>query len=91
MSDLNINVMQWPALSPDLNPIENLWGDMARAVYGNGRQYHSVGKLKAWVKKAWSDISPARLEFPKLHERSLLGSSRAKGIEDTLLACIYMS
>lgn len=61
-SDLDIKVMQWPALSPDLNPIENLWGDMARAVYGNGRQYHSVSELEASVKKAWLDISPARLE-----------------------------
>ncbi len=23
-----MNVMEWPARSPDLNPIENLWGDI---------------------------------------------------------------
>ncbi|DBA00410.1 TPA: hypothetical protein N0F65_012941 [Lagenidium giganteum] len=31
--------MPWPAKSPELSPIENLWGDFGLAVYENGRQF----------------------------------------------------
>jgi hypothetical protein len=38
--------MDWSALSPGLNPIENLWGILVRAVYADGKQYYTINDLK---------------------------------------------
>ena len=38
LNDMEIGTEDWPARSPDLNPIENIWGIMAWAVYGGGVQ-----------------------------------------------------
>ncbi|KAG3095181.1 hypothetical protein PI125_g16317 [Phytophthora idaei] len=43
--------MEWPAKSPDLNPIENMWGVLARAVYANGRQFETRGSLISTIKR----------------------------------------
>lgn len=39
----NITTLDWPALSPDLNLIENVWGWLTRRVYENGRQFDNAG------------------------------------------------
>ncbi|GMF44980.1 unnamed protein product [Phytophthora fragariaefolia] len=57
-----IQVLDWPARSPDLNPIENLWALMARKVYPNGRQYASVPELTAAILDAWNSIDMSTLE-----------------------------
>ena len=38
----NVEVLEWPARSPNLNIIENVWGLLARDVYANARQFDSV-------------------------------------------------
>ena len=48
-----VNVMHWPAKSPDLNPIENMWGVLARAVYRHERQFSSKGELITTILKAY--------------------------------------
>jgi hypothetical protein len=56
MLDNGIQVLPWPSCSPDLNPMENAWGILVRAVYSDGRQYESVAQLKAAIERAWSDM-----------------------------------
>ncbi|CAK9796575.1 Transposable element Tc3 transposase [Anthophora plagiata] len=53
-----INTIAWPARSPDLNPIENLWGQLVRDVYDNCRQYNTVSELKTAILEAWNRVTP---------------------------------
>jgi len=52
--------MTWPAQSPDLNPIENLWGDVKRAV----SIVKPINKTQLWmvVQQAWHDIPAKRCQ-----------------------------
>ena len=54
--------MDWPSRSPDLNPIENLWGILVRAVYADGRQFSTVAELKDAIRAAWAAIKPEVLK-----------------------------
>ncbi|DAZ95921.1 TPA: hypothetical protein N0F65_012398 [Lagenidium giganteum] len=52
-----VDVMDWPSKSPDLNPIENVWGKLSRDVYAGGRQFRTVDELRAQIKESWSRIT----------------------------------
>lgn len=56
LEDHKIKTLEWPANSPDLNPIENIWGILTRAVFENGRQFKYVKDLKAEILKQWGLI-----------------------------------
>lgn len=58
LEEESVTVMEWPAKSPDLNPIENMWGVLARAVYANGRQFETRDTLIATIKTCWEEITP---------------------------------
>jgi hypothetical protein len=50
-----VSVLEFPAYSPDLNPIENLWSIMAREV--NKRQCGTVEELSDVVLEVWNETS----------------------------------
>ena len=47
-----IDLIDWPAWSPDLNPIEELWNDLKRRVYG--RHPKSMDELERFVTEEWA-------------------------------------
>ena len=53
----DIPLLEWPACSPDLNPIENLWGFMAQEIYKSGKQYETVRDLKKAINECWESIT----------------------------------
>ena len=57
LAEHNIDKIEWPACSPDLNPIENLWGILSRRVFADGRQYSGVAALKSAIRECWDQIT----------------------------------
>uniref|UniRef100_A0A8C4EJV6 Tc1-like transposase DDE domain-containing protein n=1 Tax=Dicentrarchus labrax TaxID=13489 RepID=A0A8C4EJV6_DICLA len=57
-----VALLDHPACSPDLNPIENVWGWMAREVYKNGCQLQTVDALCEAIFITWSNILTSLLE-----------------------------
>ena len=57
LEDHDVRVLPWPAKSPDLNPIENVWAVLAQHVYAEGRQYTTKEELKQAILVNWPKIS----------------------------------
>ena len=55
-------VIDWPAISQNLNSMENLWGVLARDVYAHGRQFSTIQELKQQVEQSWVSLEPHFLQ-----------------------------
>ncbi len=51
-------VLEWPSQNPDLNPIENLWGDLNWAVHR--RCPHNLTDLEHFCNEEWANIVKSR-------------------------------
>lgn len=57
-----VETLKWPAQSPDLNPIESLWGDMEcelAHIYG---RITNLALMEEALKTAWMNITVERLD-----------------------------
>ena len=54
--DMDIDFLDWPARSSDLNRIQNLWGSLVRRVYVDFRHFEDVDSLKEAILCAWENI-----------------------------------
>ncbi len=56
-NDHGVGVLDWPANSPNLKPIENLWGIVKRKMR-NKRPKKNADELKVTVNETWASIPP---------------------------------
>ncbi len=54
LNDHGVGVFDWPANSPDLNPIEYLWGIVKRKM--RNKRQKNADEPKATVKETWASI-----------------------------------
>ncbi|GBN36835.1 Transposable element Tc3 transposase [Araneus ventricosus] len=63
LNSKSVTVLEFPPMSPELNPIENVWCIMSRKVYENGGQFYSVNVLKTAIESAWYNLEPEILQI----------------------------
>jgi len=56
-----IDLLVSPANSPDLNPVENVWGLLARRVYADSRHFSDVKTLQKAIEDCWAALTMEEL------------------------------
>ena len=52
----NVNILPWPAVSPDMNLIEHIWDYLGRKVQARGN-VHNLRDLENALIQEWNNIS----------------------------------
>ena len=74
----NVEVLEWPAQSPDLNPIEYLWEILDRKI--GDQSFSKKDNLKVAIEEAWEKIQPEETKsLVKSMPRRLEAVIQAKG------------
>jgi len=57
LQENNITVLPWPSKSPDLNPIENIWGAMVKSIYQHDFRPRNRNELCLRINQAWDEVT----------------------------------
>ena len=57
-----ITLLGWPAHSPDLSPMENIFGILAGYVYEGSKQYNTVNELRKGIEDAWARLDQTEIQ-----------------------------
>jgi hypothetical protein len=83
MVNNNINVLPWPAKSPDLNPIENVWSYVVKKIYKMPFRPANADQLWQTIENAWEelvdtyDMRSLIMSMPRRLERVLVTNGSA--------------
>lgn len=53
----NIELLPWPSRSPDINPIENVWGLLVKKIYRRDFFPQNANQLWEAVQESWEELS----------------------------------
>ena len=91
LAERSIRSLPWPARSPDLNIIENVWGLMARKVYCGNRSFENFKELKERIVNVWQQITPDYLfQLYRSMPRRLLTVITKKRRRDQVLRKLFL-
>ena len=61
----NVETLDWPPYSPDLNIIENVWAILKRRLASSSFTCSSIADVKRLVENEWTKVTPQIISTPK--------------------------
>lgn len=75
-----ITILPWPAMSPDLNPLEHIWDLIGRRVQARDPPVQNLAQLEAALHEEWQQLPLDRIRrFTSSMRRRIQAVIRARG------------